>query len=262
MKKNGQSGFTFIELLIVIALLAALVGLILPGMNANKGEALDDVCGYNQAGTVRTLLQYAQAYNKLPDQFHTGLASNGVTTAAGLMNVPDATRFNVTNGASATIGTLDAEAVASLRNAGVTGLAYGTGYSITEVTTNNSPSVLLPNADWYADGDGSTPFTIKFRSVDEAESSGTGLGGAGEIIALFVTPTMDWDATDVTGAEDYNGYGQDIGLEVKIDLEGRCPIPPSTIDFTYYMAFVKAFDDGSAAKLVAVSCPECGLINP
>jgi prepilin-type N-terminal cleavage/methylation domain-containing protein len=274
MKKNGQSGFTFIELLIVIALLAALVGLILPGMNADKTSALDDVCGYNQAGTIRTVLQYEDYYSALPDQFHTGLVdpatdddSTGYAAAdyewvqAGPM--PQATRDNLA--AVDSVTQLTTNQTASLIAAGVNGLAYGDGYNITTLS-NNNPVVITPvgsagaaaaGTGWGSDG---ADFTVKFRTLDVAKQADQGLGGAGEIIALFVTPTMDWEANK-TLVED--SYAADVNMDLQIDLEGRCPIPPAEESFTYYMAYVKAFNDGvTPAKLVAVSCPECGLINP
>ncbi|MFW5864150.1 MAG: type II secretion system protein, partial [bacterium] len=52
-RKNRKSGFTLIEMLVVIGLLGALTALVLPSLTANREEALGDVCDYNQAGTVR-----------------------------------------------------------------------------------------------------------------------------------------------------------------------------------------------------------------
>ncbi len=58
-----------------------------------------------------------------------------------------------------------------------------------------------------------------------------------------------------------NDWAANADVRLKIDLESSCPIPVDS-DFTYYVAFVKAFNDGSPAILIGTACPEDGILNP
>jgi len=258
MKKMMKAGgFTLIELLIVISLLAALVGLILPRMSADRSAALDMVCDYNQAGTARALSQYAQYYGVLPSGMHTGLAVNDDVDGDvdNLMSMPEtdpvaATAENFLRAGS--VVQLSAAQAESLVAGGLTQLAHGEGYNVAAPVEDMW--VGRVTADW--EDDEGEALTFRGRSVALAEGAGNGFGGAGIIIPLFITPTIDWES----GYANLNSIAAVAEVEFAVDLEGRCPVPED--EFNYYIAFVKAFDDGSAARLIGTACPECGLLNP
>ncbi len=257
MKKMMKAGgFTLIELLIVISLLAALVGLILPRMSADRSAALDMVCDYNQAGTARALSQYAQYYGVLPSGMHAGLAANDeVEDVDGLMPMPETDPVAVTAAnflRDGSVVQLTENQAASLVAGGLTTLAHGEGYNV--AATVADMWVGRVTADW--EDDEGEPMTFRGRSVAQAEAANNGFGGEGIIIPLFITPTIDWES----GYANLNSIAAVADVEFAVDLEGRCPVPEDA--FNYYIAFVKAFNDGSAARLIGTACPECGLLNP
>ena len=111
--KTPNRGFTLIELLIVIGLLGALTALVLPSLTADREEALGSICDYNQAGTVRTLRQFASMMGHYPNQFHTGLYTETATTkgavgSTGVMpGLPGAQKSNIGPDATEASITLD-----------------------------------------------------------------------------------------------------------------------------------------------------------
>lgn len=251
-----RHGFTLIELLIVIGLLGALTALILPSLSASREDALLDVCDYNQAGTVRTLVQYANLYGVLPDQMHTGLGANDAVARANLMDMPtlnDAGNEEALAENFLRVGSshqLTANQAASLIAGGIANLAYD-AYTI--VPTAADVYVAVVTADW--EDDGGAGYTFKGRSLEQLGV--TGAGADGVLIPLFIAPTMDWES----GYGSVNDWAAKADVQIKVDLEGACPIPADS-EFRYYVAYVKAFDDGSAAKLIGTSCPENGIMNP
>ena len=268
MRKATQQGFTLIELLIVIGLLGALTALVLPSLSADREEALGSVCDYNQAGTVRTLKQYSNVFGLYPNQFHTGLTAETVTdsTANGTVmdGIPSAQNANLGHLAPANyIINLSPDQVGSLSAAGITDFAYGDGYNI--VSVNGTAPVLSiydGTNTWKDDSDPADDYTFDGATVADWEA-GTGPDGrAGEVICLWITPTLDWSVNQESANKDWTGGN----LEMEISLEGQCPIPAEGIsgdpEFAYYMAYFKVYSDGTAAKLIGTSCPECGIMNP
>lgn len=236
-----KGGFTLIELLIVIGLLGALTALILPRLAGERDTALLDVCDYNQAGTARTLAQYAQLYGVLPDAMHTGLETGG-----DLMGMPEAAVANFT----ASTVPLTQEQANSLIAGGLVNLAYDGGYNPVPVAAGLD--VCAVTATWVDDAGG--PFTFRGRTLDDLGITGTGADGI--LIAMFITPTIDWESGYGSTADWSHG-----NMQLAIDLEGSCPIPLNA-EFRYYIAYVKAFNDGSPARLIGTSCPEHGILNP
>ena len=89
--------------------------------------------------------------------------------------------------------------------------------------------------------------------------------GAGEVVVLWIAPTTDWSGQ----IENANNDWTKGAVELSIDLEGQCPIPTKDTQtiadeasFAYYMAYFKAYNDGTPAKLIGTTCPECGVMNP
>ena len=273
--KRNTSGFTLIELLIVIGLLGALVALILPKLTADREEAMGDVCDYNQAGTVRVLSQYADMFGAYPSGMH-----NGMQTASGspdaMEGIPEAQEAHMVTQIADTRLTLDANQAKSLVDAGITKIAYGTGYQ----TVNVAQDVVVAAAcaadgsnPWNDDSD--PPQEITFNGValsDWARATGGNSpvwneqGGAGPVVCLWITPTIDWSKGDGGNSDWTKG-----AVEYGISLEGKCPIPTSStsqggadveVSFAYYMAYFKVFNDGTPARMIGSTCPECGVLNP
>ncbi len=259
-KKNlkKQGGFTLIELLIVIGLLGALSVLILPSLSASREDALLDVCDYNQAGTARLLGQYVQFYGVLPSRLHTGLLADAAVDRANLMDMPTlgenpggevALAENFLRDGSA--HTLTEDQATSLMEGGLADIAYD---AYTLVAPAADVNVAIVTADW--EDDGGAEYTFKGRSladlgVDQNSSPD------GVLIPFLIAPTVDWES----GYGSVNDWAASADVQLKVDLEGACPIPANS-DFTYYVAYVKAFNNGDPAILLGTSCPENGLLNP
>ncbi|MDR2170197.1 MAG: prepilin-type N-terminal cleavage/methylation domain-containing protein [Planctomycetaceae bacterium] len=220
-------GFTLIELLIVIGLLAALASVLLPSLMGDREAALEGVCSYNQAGTLRTLRQYQAITNQLPPGFHTGLKTNAATLTDNLMSVPEALSININTGTSAE--QLTASEANGLNKLGIVKVVYGEGKLDDNDTSNDivytdvaaGIHVLTVNENWRSDED---PFSFNSKSVVKLWEE-----GFTKIIPLFLTPTVDWKA--------HEAKGWVKGFSVKMEIPGTCPIPENT-DFAYYVAYV------------------------
>lgn len=263
MFKN-QKGFTLIELLIVIGLLGALTALVLPSLMADRTAALEVVCDYNQAGTIRSLHTYESFTGSYPPGFHTGLTT---ASTPDFMDMPEATADG--NPGTTAGATLTANEYQSLAAAGITTLASGEGYQI-ESTTGTAVEIIECTDQFANDSGVAGSATFDGRTVDmwmqtdEDGDAGDGSPDNGTVLMLFVAPTINWEDADTNAG----GWGIDANIEVGIDLEGECPIPADSA-FVYYIAYFKAYDiaansDGeyTAAKLLGTSCPECGITNP
>lgn len=273
MMRRLRSSFTLIELLIVIGLLGALTALILPSLSADREEALADVCDYNQAGTVRVLKQYKQLTGVYPDQMHTGLAS--ATAAGAIAGLPDNQTYNMVTNAAVNQTVLTAEEVASLTAAGIDTVCSGTGLNVNNVAATTFVAHVAGGTAiaWVGDedtsgdgsiGDGDAEMTFDGATVTEWVTDSNPMDGkAGSIVCLWIAPTIDWAA-----ASGGNGDWSKGNVNLGIDLAGKCPIPAkSTADgvdpeFAYYLAYFKCYTDGTAAKLIGTTCPECGSLNP
>lgn len=268
MKVKKNSGFTLIELLIVIGLLGALTALILPSLSADREDAIGDVCDYNQAGTVRVLKQYKQLTGVYPDDMHNGMTSTG-SDAVAMGGIPDAQAPNMLDNIETTRHALTANEAISLAEAGIDSICSGTGLNRTVVA--EGVNVATCTTDWLDD----TPASYSFDGVGIADwlsgdIDGNGTAGdsdidegPGVVVVFWIAPTTNWEVDQENANKDW-GKGN---VELGIDLEGQCPVPVENMtggepDFSYYMAYFKVYSDGSTAKLIGTSCPECGVINP
>jgi prepilin-type N-terminal cleavage/methylation domain-containing protein len=240
MKKTiKKSGFTLIELLVVIGLLAALAAILLPTLMGTREDALEGICSYNQAGTLRTLRQYEVMTGQLPNGMHTGLDD---TAGDATMKLPPAFRANLARGTYLT--TLDTDDVEALDNIGIDKVAYGKGvsanplgYQTVAATTLNFIGV---QDNWKADGDtNAADFSFNGKTIPVLKSE-----GYSKIIALFVTPTTNWEAS---------GTGWVKGFGVKMDIPGVCPIPnDEATEFAYYVAYVGLKTSGYEVSYSAI----------
>ncbi len=285
----NNKGFTLIELLIVIGLLAALSALVLPSLQADREEALGGICDYNQAGTIRTIRQYSKMYNHFPNGFHTALSATNASTSdnivedvSGIMpGLPKAQDNKLGPLAANAVVTLDNETAASLKNAGITELCYGTGRNA--VAVDAGLNLVSPLSTWEDDGGALFTFDGIFvhdanagteNSWEDYDNNGT---AEGVIVALWIAPTIDWTPNPANANNDWTGGT----VEMEITLEGKCPIPAQSVDvdgsgtaggevsFSYYIGYFKLFDadyDGDGeidpAIMIGSTCPEDGILNP
>ncbi len=268
MKKKSlkkESGFTLIELLIVIGLLGGLTVLILPRLAADREEALADICDYNNAGSTRVLKQYFQLFGGYPADLHTGL--QGATGTPDAMNgLPGAQEDHMVTNIATTRLALSAGQAASLSAAGITSIAFDTGLNTTAVVADvvvaQAVSATGTNA-WLDDAGDEMQFDGILIS-DWATATGTPAWDTspGPVVCLYITPTTNWAAG--------NGGNQDWtkgAIEYGVDMVGSCPIPTEAagggeVAFAYYMAYFKVYNDGTPARLIGSTCPECGVLNP
>ena len=271
-----RSQFTLIELLIVIGLLGALTALILPSLMANREEALGDVCDYNQAGTVRVLKQFKQVFNHYPVGMHTGLQSNA-DDASAMAGLPSAqlTHMGASTAVCPSIVMLDADQANSLIAAGIEYVCYNVGYESEDIadtvnvvqartTTGAAPGPWLDDSDpaqqMQFDG-----FTIEQWEAGAVTPSWDRAGGQGIVVVLWIAPTIDWEYHPEMNKNNDWTKGE---IKMGIDLQGKCPIPAEDTDeagdpsFAYYMAYFKVYNNGTEARLIGTTCPECGILNP
>lgn len=62
MKKHSESRFSFVELLVVIAVIAILAGMLLPALNAAKSKAQSITCINNLGQVMKAQMNYASDY--------------------------------------------------------------------------------------------------------------------------------------------------------------------------------------------------------
>ena len=238
---------------------------------ADREEAMGDICDYNQAGTVRVLKQYNQLYKSYPDDLHSCLQTNA-SGAATMEGVPNAQAANMTETAGVfnyTAEALSAEEVLSLKAAGIDSIAYGNTPPGEAVATTSY--VVKVDSTWKDDGD--AEYSFDGQSITDwcaKDVNGDGTADTGEVIALWIAPTVDWTPDVANANQDWtNG-----AVQLSIDLEGQCPIPAEGVGgqdvaFAYYMAYFwvddttgRTADDIVSARLIGTSCPECGIMNP
>lgn len=275
--KRTKKGFTLIELLIVIGLLGALTALVLPSLSADREEALGDVCDYNQAGSVRTLRQYKQLTGVYPSDMHTGLQGIAAGSLAmeglpGAQNehMVDADGDGTADAACPSLHALTADQAASLKDAGITSVCSNSGLNsdpvadgVVIVRANNGSAAWLDDSDPAQEMtfDGVSITNWENGSGDSAKNS-DGTDKPGVVAVFWVAPTTNW-AKPANANKDWGKGNVDLGIE----MEGQCPIPAEAasgdeVSFSYYMAYFKVYDDGTAAKLIGTTCPECGVMNP
>jgi prepilin-type N-terminal cleavage/methylation domain-containing protein len=154
MNGKRSSAFTLIEMLVVIGLLGALTALVLPGLAANREEALGDVCDYNQAGSVRVLKQYNNLVGGFPADMHNGLQGTD-SGAAAMEGLPSAQTEHMVTNIAETRHALTEDQADSLVAAGITSVCSGTGLNSTPVAENvNVAAACADDGDnaWLDDG--------------------------------------------------------------------------------------------------------------
>src|SRR6476646_5217870 len=82
-RKENRAGFTLVELLVVIGIIAVLVGLLLPALNKARNSAMIVKCAANERVIGQAFFQYATQFKGALPTFYT--------------NNPDVTQNIVTN---------------------------------------------------------------------------------------------------------------------------------------------------------------------
>jgi len=65
VKKNEKTGFTLVELLVVISIIAILLSILIPSMQKARGTAKRVICGNQLKQVGAAMIMYADAYNNL-----------------------------------------------------------------------------------------------------------------------------------------------------------------------------------------------------
>lgn len=275
--------FSLIELLIVIGIMGALAALILPHFSSAESASKDTICDYNNAGTLRYVNMFRSANGVYPSGFHIGANTAAADvvdeendTAVGKMALP--TRKNIVNHTTTqAISATDNSYGMSLMAAGIAQLAYGT-HAAADVGTVTAVRVI--NGDWSdtlgvdgtwkdaTEAGGGTALTLKGVKLSDWVAAGNATEAitdenqklcrkSGEsqfkIVPLFAASTVDWE-----NAYPFESASQ--ASKVSIALEGKCPWVEAGM-FRFYICFFKVYADGTAAKLIATACPECGILD-
>lgn len=288
--KMLRKNFSLIELLIVIGIMGALAALILPAFSDSETAAKDTACDYNQAGTLRYLTMFHSANGVYPTGFHTGGSTDtwGAGTAQNPVELTVCAKHNFENASDDLVleVAVNGESCAdSLINAGIVTLAYGQGdeadYAELSKETITVKSVKACGAtertSWTEELDPLTgevnpagaPLTFRGVSLGHVAQIGQldkdGLANhngsclqfrkTGEstfkIVPLYVAPTIDWTTYYVDGPND---------SKVSVAMTSKCPWGEDGVS-RYYIAFFKVYEDGTPAKLLCTSCPDCGILE-
>lgn len=286
-KKMFRKNFSLIELLIVIGIMGALAALILPAFSDSETAAKDTACDYNQAGTLRYLQMFRSANGVYPTGFHTGGSVIGWTGSGDETDVELTTCATHNFGSASddlTLETSNEGYAASFISAGIVTLAYGQG-SAAAMGNVGTDAVVVKSVKACNDGETTwteeldpltgevkadgAPLTLRGVSLGYVAQIGqmdaTALEAAGakaaqfrksdehtfKIVPLYVAPTLDWEKYYVDGPND---------SKVSISMPGKCPWG-SDGQARYYIAFFKVYSDGTAAKLLCTSCPDCGILD-
>lgn len=85
MKKNNKKGFTLVELVIVVAVMAVLVAVAIPTIGSIKGTAEDNVKKSN-AQTIESMIKLAEADGSDDVEAYLNSAALGITTGTYYYN--------------------------------------------------------------------------------------------------------------------------------------------------------------------------------
>ncbi len=190
-KKSKQSGFTLMELLIVIAILGLLLGLIAPRLGGITASTADNVCDTNNKGIRGMTAMFQETNGRLPGN----LTNMVVETAAGTGTLPSVQTSTTEDEEvlSASFAgrnfpglyTLEAEDVQELTALGVNGVIQLVGHDGTNArpdfkdTLGVGDEVMMMGVNW--DGTTATVVNTDDAAYGDLDVAGGGVIGASEV---------------------------------------------------------------------------------
>lgn len=136
--KNKQQGFTLIEVLLVVAIIAILAGIVILAINPNK--QLGDTRNSQRQSDINTILNATYQYS-IDNQ---GQLPSGITTTATSICATGAS--SCTGLVDLTVLTANGKYLVAMPNDPKTGTATDTHYQIV-VDPNNRVTVSAPDAE-------------------------------------------------------------------------------------------------------------------
>jgi prepilin-type N-terminal cleavage/methylation domain-containing protein len=276
LKTNRKaSGFTLVELLVVVAILGALTSLILPHMVSSEEEAKDTACDYNNYGSFRYVSMYNSVNGAYPSAMDTGLNAAG-DNFVGMY--PLFTAYNLANTDATTLSTLTAGEAASLEAAGIHTITSDAGqtsieevvaaglevFKITSSATDNwTEEIVYTGATELDLSDiGAVQAAITAGDFDTSGAGDVTINGSNfrdytdantVVIPLWIGTNTNW--------EQYWDGGEYQESKVGMAIPGRCPWLGE--EYRFYICFYQVDTTGTnPAKLIGTTCPECGSLNP
>jgi len=262
LARRAAAGFSLIEIMIVVIILGALVGIIIPQFNQSESEAKDVGCDASNYGTLRQISNSRSINGVYPSRLHTGFEADAATGAP--MGTSDCSKLAPVTATNlvykSTWVALTADQAASLKAAGIVNIAYG-GFGIDAgfVETASGVHVASVTSTWLEDHDDTTTeVTINGADLTDYryDDPYTSTTVDGIVVPLIAAPTSDFE-------NDYHG-STDSKYPSKISIAqvGACPWVEKGTEFPFYVCFFKVFNDGTPAKMIGTACPECGSLNP
>lgn len=281
-----RSGYSLIELLIVMFILAALLSVIVPQINFTKLEAANTATDYNLAGVDRYLKMYKALYGVYPAGFDTGFVSSDVAAAAttlALENYPVSNDFAaaVKGSSAAYVGAVEQaldfnlvqeinmDATVGVTSGDMTVAAMGTiNAGPSPLTVSEAASLALAGIRTLNDGTTTVDFsTLVTTAVGNANASLATASGLTQIVVARVDSGFGLKSgTSLNGT--LNGFtggtvaSIDGTLTTAIGQNCMLLVGPDVDWFNYYASPTYAANSAAAGIAYGVTASSViGLAN-
>nr|WP_320115829.1 prepilin-type N-terminal cleavage/methylation domain-containing protein [uncultured Desulfuromonas sp.] len=81
-RKNGESGFTLLEILVVLTIMGFLIAMVAPRLAGISGGAVDTVCDSNQSRMIQMTAAYIEKAGRLPNKLTNLVVEDGSTAGS------------------------------------------------------------------------------------------------------------------------------------------------------------------------------------